>query len=99
MDRSEYLVVIENGLERSLRKSLYEALKWIEDLPADTNIECSKKISAYVELLSFILSFSESLGSMQRLVLASMKKRNVLLKRPRFEKATGAAGLGRKDIL
>jgi hypothetical protein len=97
MDSGEHLVVIENELERSLRNGLHEALKWIEDLPAETNIEYLKKTSAYVELLCFILNFSKFLGSTQTLILASMKRRKVLPKRQHFEKAE-RAGLYRSNL-
>jgi hypothetical protein len=85
MDRNEQLTVIENQLERSLRNGLHEALRWIEDLPSATQTEGLKKLSAYVELLSFVLSFSEVLGSAQRVILASMKRKVVLPKHRPFD--------------
>jgi hypothetical protein len=86
MNRQEQLAIIENQLERSLRNGLHQALKYIEDLPSNTDIEGLRKISAYVELLSFILSFSEFLGSTQNLILASMKRTIIPPKRRHFEK-------------
>jgi hypothetical protein len=75
MNRQEQLAIIENQLDRSLRNGLHQALKYVEDLPSNTNFQYLRKISAYVELLSFILSFSEFLGSTQNLILTSMKRK------------------------
>jgi hypothetical protein len=86
MDRQEHLAVIEKQLERSLRLGLHQALKYVEDLPSNTDVEGLRKISAYVELLSFILSSSEFLSSTQNLILASMKRRIPPPKRQYFEK-------------
>jgi hypothetical protein len=86
MNRQEQLAVIEKQLERSLRTGLHQALRYVEDLPSDTDVEGLEKISAYVELLSFILSSSELLSSTQNLILASMKRRIPPPKRQYFEK-------------
>ena len=85
MNRQEHLGVIEKQLERSLRAGLHQALKYVEDLPSDTDVEGLQKISAYVELLSFILSSSELLSSTQDLILASMKRRIPPPKRQYFK--------------
>jgi hypothetical protein len=82
----EQLMVIESQLERSLRKGMHQALEYIEDLPSETKSEEQQKISAYVELLSFILSFSQFLGSTQNLILTSMKRKIMPTKRRYLEK-------------
>jgi hypothetical protein len=86
MNRQEQLTIIENQLDRSLRNGLHQAIRHVEDLPSNTNFEYLRKISAYVELLSFILSFSEFLSSTQNLILASMKRKIVQPKQRHFEK-------------
>jgi hypothetical protein len=82
MNRQDELAIIENQLDRSLRNGLHQALKYVEDLPSNTNFQYLQKISAYVELLSFILSFSEFLGTTQNLILTSMKRKIIGTQQP-----------------
>lgn len=82
MSESEELLGMEQELDRSIRRSIRGALSWIEQLPEDTSLQRMKKTAAYVELLTFILNFSELLGSMQSAVLDSLRKRKGLQEQP-----------------
>ena len=78
MSEFDELVGMERELGRSVRTGIRDALRRIEQLPEGSSLERANKVSAYVELLVFILNFSELLGSMQSLVLNSFSKRKGL---------------------
>ena len=82
MDRGNYAAIMESERERSILslQGMQKALVSIEKLPQETDRERMEKLSAYGELLEFLLSTSELLWSLQDKVTRSLEEHSPQLR-------------------
>ena len=78
MEPKKYIADFEEDVARSLRQGVHDALMKIDALPEDTGLEQKRKTSAYVELLTSILSLNEVIDKLRITVWKSLEKRKVL---------------------
>ncbi len=78
METSSYITDFEEDVSQSLREGAHDALMRIGSLPEDSEFDQKLKTSAYVELLTSILSLNEVIDKLRITVWKNLEKRKVL---------------------
>ena len=81
MSESEELQSAEQDLDCRFRESIRGTFSRIEQWPEDTSLHRIKKTTAYLELLSFVINFSDLLGSGQATALDKPRSQERLQER------------------
>ncbi len=78
METSSYITDFEEDVAQALREGVHDALMKIGSLPEDSGFDQKMKTSAYVELLTSILSINEVIDKLRVTVWNNLEKRKVL---------------------
>jgi hypothetical protein len=78
MEPRKYIADFEDDIAQGLREGVHDALMKIDTLPDGSGVEQKLKTSAYVELLTSILSLNEVLDRLRKTVWKSLETRKVL---------------------
>ena len=78
MEPRKYIADFEEDVTQILKEGVHDALMKIGSLPEDSTFEQKVKTSAYVELLTSILSLNEVIDKLRIAVWKSLEKRKIL---------------------
>ena len=78
MEPKKFIADFEEDVTQRLREGVHDALMKIDSLSEDSGLDQKRKTSAYVELLTSILSLNEVIDKLRITVWKSLEKRKVL---------------------
>jgi hypothetical protein len=90
MKVTEEIAMVHEEIKQSIARTFGTSLEWIESLPDDDPTQRQIKLTAYAELLSWVLSTAQLMQSLQEQIVRSSQRTFAKERQPYLTEAAGS---------